>query len=511
MKGKKAIVFMLAMALLPQSAGAISVTYSDSEPQSSQSFQLSPAARFDLVRVYKYRWATTPSSATSNGRPENGSSSLGGGSIPPNNGGASLGNTRPVNSSSSLAGRLSLQDRPENNGSSLGGGRTPSESSTGIQISYTNDSSRPENGSGSLGGGAMPNNSGSSLGGSTTPPNNSGSSLGGGRMPEGSYSGITVTYADDASYTGRPDNSSGSLGGGRMPAPRPDNSSDSLGGGKMPDNSAPSLEGALGSNETGRPDNSGPSLGSSGSSTRPDNSAPSLASQIEENERPDNSAPSLESQLADDEDEDNDYNDNDNESDTNLCDGRKYPRDIDGHWSEIYVRRLYDLCVVEGYLDGLFHPNAYVTRAELVKMGLFANGIEANRGCYDNDCGSPFHDLDEWQGPWVRTAWDNKIIQGYNLNEFRPNQAITRAEAVKVVLATYGYGPINTTESFFKDVNGWSTGWIERARIIGLVQGIGNGNFDPNRPITRAEASKIIAKMIEHWDTNVSYDNQYRG
>lgn len=185
-----------------------------------------------------------------------------------------------------------------------------------------------------------------------------------------------------------------------------------------------------------------------------------------------------------------------------ACDGRAYPKDIDGHWAEIYIRRLYDLCILEGYKDGSFHPEQHITRAELTKMSLYARGIDPMK-CYDNDCGSPFMDLDKWQGPWIRPAWDRKIVQGYTSTSFKPNRDITRAEATKVILATYGYGPLSTSKSFFKDVNGWSTGWIEQAHQIGLIQGVGNGNFDPNRPITRAEAAKIIAKMIDYWDTKL--------
>jgi len=185
------------------------------------------------------------------------------------------------------------------------------------------------------------------------------------------------------------------------------------------------------------------------------------------------------------------------------CDGRPYPKDIDGHWAEIYIRRLYDLCIIEGYKDGLFHPEQSITRAELTKMSLYSRGIDPNTGCYDNDCGSPFMDLDAWQGKWIRPAWDRHIVQGYTTTSFRPNQSITRAEASKVILATFGYGPLNVTDSFFDDVSGWSVGWIEQAHQIGLVQGVGNGNFDPNRPITRAEAAKIIAKMIDYWDTKL--------
>jgi hypothetical protein len=211
----------------------------------------------------------------------------------------------------------------------------------------------------------------------------------------------------------------------------------------------------------------------------------------------------------DDDQDDDDQDDDDQDDDVINLDNeiskcsRPYPLDIDGHWAEIYIRRLYDLCIVEGYKNGKFMPEQHITRAELVKMALFSKGIEPKQGCYDEDCGSPFMDLDMWQGPWIRKAWDLSIIQGYSYNRFKPNQPITRAEAVKVILATYGYGPRNVNKSFFNDVSGWSVGWIEQAHEIGLVQGIGNGNFDPNRAITRAEAAKVIAKMMEYWNTKI--------
>ncbi|MFA5828923.1 MAG: S-layer homology domain-containing protein [Candidatus Gracilibacteria bacterium] len=176
-----------------------------------------------------------------------------------------------------------------------------------------------------------------------------------------------------------------------------------------------------------------------------------------------------------------------------------YPRDIDGHWSEIYVRRLYQLCVLQGYVDQTFRPNQYISRAELTKMALAAARIGQNLNCATNSCGTPFTDLQGWQGPWVRSAWDLGIIQGYSNNNFAPNQNITRAESVKIILATFHLQPIYTDHSFFNDVQGWAVGWIEKAHLLGFIQGIGNGNFDPDRSITRAEAAKVIAKTLEYF------------
>lgn len=137
-------------------------------------------------------------------------------------------------------------------------------------------------------------------------------------------------------------------------------------------------------------------------------------------------------------------------------------------------------------------------------MALYARGIKPDNGCYDNDCGTPFNDLDSWQGPWIRPAWLKNIVQGYDGDVFRPNRSITRAEAVKVVMKTFDYEAETDSKSFFNDVDDWSIGWIERAHNMGVVQGIGNGNFEPHRAITRAEAAKIIVKTLEYWDTHIN-------
>ncbi len=180
------------------------------------------------------------------------------------------------------------------------------------------------------------------------------------------------------------------------------------------------------------------------------------------------------------------------------------PHDIDGHWSEIYIRRLCELKVMEGYTDGTFRPNQQITRAELTKMADVAAKIQQDFGCYDDDCGMPFIDTRRtWYIGWVRSAWMRGIVQGVTYNQFRPNDSTTREQATKIILAAFKYQPLSVSYSFFNDVKGWSVGWIELAHQFGIVQGIGNGNFDPYRPVTRGEAAKIIAKTIEFYDTHI--------
>jgi hypothetical protein len=353
------------------------------------------------------------------------------------------------------------QSMPDNSSNRLGGGLMPNNSTGKI----TGSASTNQNVI-SMGGGAMPDNSGSRLGSQTTFPDNSTSRLGGGAMPDNSGSRL-------GSQTTFPDNSTSRLGGGAMP----DNSGSRLVGSASTNYSVIDMGSGTGSSSS-FPDNS---TGRLGGGIYPDNSTGRITP---ERTFPDNSTGRITPEY-------------------NLCTGLRYPLDINGHWAEIYIRRLYDLCVVEGFSDNTFRPQQQITRAELVKMALFSKGIEPDLGCYDNDCGTPFIDLDPWQGKWIRPAWLKGVVQGYGYGRFKPNQNITRAEAVKVILATYGFTPSNVHASFFNDVHGWSVGWVERAHELGIVQGTGLGKFDPNRAITRAEAAKIVAKMIEYWGTPI--------
>ena len=112
-----------------------------------------------------------------------------------------------------------------------------------------------------------------------------------------------------------------------------------------------------------------------------------------------------------------------------------------------------------------------------------------------------------WQGKWIRPAYDRGIAEGYSTTLFMPNRAITRAEATKVILATFGYSAAQTVQSYFSDVNGWSSGWVQTAYQNGFINGYGNGYFRPDQSITRAEAAKIISNIIGN--RAIGYNSNY--
>ncbi|MDF2724368.1 MAG: peptidase and in kexin sedolisin [Paenibacillus sp.] len=87
------------------------------------------------------------------------------------------------------------------------------------------------------------------------------------------------------------------------------------------------------------------------------------------------------------------------------------------------------------------------------------------------------------------------VINGTGAYRFEPKRAITRAEAVAMVVKAYKPAPRNAAlTKRFKDVPAahWASGAINLAVQQGWVKGFPDGNFRPEQPVTRAEMALMI-------------------
>lgn len=99
----------------------------------------------------------------------------------------------------------------------------------------------------------------------------------------------------------------------------------------------------------------------------------------------------------------------------------------DGDWYCRAVSTLASLGIVDGYPDGKFYPNAYITRAE------FAT-IAARFDEEADDTSFGFTDVDgHWAEVAINEAANNGWVEGYEDGTFLPNKDITRAEAVTLI------------------------------------------------------------------------------
>lgn len=91
--------------------------------------------------------------------------------------------------------------------------------------------------------------------------------------------------------------------------------------------------------------------------------------------------------------------------------------------------------IVSGYLDGTFKPQATINRAEFTKIiisSLYSQDIVSS--CNVHQYTFPDVQSSDWFDPYVCFAKQEGIIEGYPDGYFRPENNITLAEAMKIIL-----------------------------------------------------------------------------
>ncbi|BES66312.1 hypothetical protein SANA_27510 [Gottschalkiaceae bacterium SANA] len=98
--------------------------------------------------------------------------------------------------------------------------------------------------------------------------------------------------------------------------------------------------------------------------------------------------------------------------------------DMTSHWANRYVKSMAAKHVINGDGTGRFVPEDFVTRAEFVKMLVNVENLPLN--------GAPsfFEDVreDDWFKPYVDSAYASGLIYGGTSLTFLPNQAASRLE-----------------------------------------------------------------------------------
>lgn len=147
---------------------------------------------------------------------------------------------------------------------------------------------------------------------------------------------------------------------------------------------------------------------------------------------------------------------------------------------------------------GIFRPDSGLTRAEAVtllarlavnhKGEALYTGREGNGGFSDVSTG-------DWYSSYVHFARTYGVVQGYADGTFRPTQPVSRAELVKMVAAFF---PSAGGSHSFPDVgeDHWASAEIGMAAALGWIEGGTDGTFRPERPVTRAEAAKLLNRAM---------------
>lgn len=121
--------------------------------------------------------------------------------------------------------------------------------------------------------------------------------------------------------------------------------------------------------------------------------------------------------------------------------GDQYPDVTADMWSAASIEYLSDVGLIMGYPDGTYMPRNQITRAEFVAMITRWLKLDTNVKLTSKD--TKFSDLEEshWAYNEIYALSKMGYIKGYEDGTFRPQQPITRAEAVTIINRILGRKP----------------------------------------------------------------------
>lgn len=183
--------------------------------------------------------------------------------------------------------------------------------------------------------------------------------------------------------------------------------------------------------------------------------------------------------------------------------------DVTQHWAEAAINEMGSRMIVNGTGEGLFNPNRDITRAEFATILVKGLGLKI-----EADQTAPFHDVKaaDWFNGAVRTAYANGLIKGFEDGNFRPNDNVTREQAMVMIanaMAMTGLrdtlpaGSADTVLAPYQDaelVSEWARDALTDSIQAGLLSGRSADLLAPKAHITRAEVAIVVRRLLQQSD-----------
>lgn len=167
------------------------------------------------------------------------------------------------------------------------------------------------------------------------------------------------------------------------------------------------------------------------------------------------------------------------------------PDDTTPNWLNLDDHDAY----VQGYPDGCVKPQNNITRAEVATIFYRLLTDDARDYYYSTDSGFSDVKPGDWYNTAVATMVQAGILNGYSDGTFKPNASITRAEFATIA-ARFLSNPYSTKDRFYDTEGHWAEVYINRAAEIGWIGGYPDGTFRPDQAITRAEAVTLVNAVL---------------
>ncbi len=170
--------------------------------------------------------------------------------------------------------------------------------------------------------------------------------------------------------------------------------------------------------------------------------------------------------------------------------------DLGGHWSEDSIKELISENVINGYDDGTFRPDEFISREQTAKIA----DTYFNKLLVDKNLDINLADIhSRWSEKHIKKLVSAGIVTGYPDGTFVPDGYINRSE-----VAAIAYKALKNTDKYvnrgidvnLNDISGnWAEENIKALVQMGVIKGYNDGSFKPDNFVTRAEVASIFNKM----------------
>jgi spore germination protein YaaH len=172
-----------------------------------------------------------------------------------------------------------------------------------------------------------------------------------------------------------------------------------------------------------------------------------------------------------------------------------YFSDVQKHWAQADVLNVANRGWMLGTAEGVFAPDAALTRAEAATIIVRALGIESVAASGS----ATFKDVPatHWASQNIAIAQQNGLMQGISNDRFAPDQSMTREQMSMLLSRALKLStPASGAAMKFTDVpaDSWSAGAIAAMSSNSLVDGFAGGTFRPSASLTRGEMAALLSR-----------------
>jgi len=151
------------------------------------------------------------------------------------------------------------------------------------------------------------------------------------------------------------------------------------------------------------------------------------------------------------------------------------------------AEKLVTLGLLTGYEDGSLRLENQITRSEFAALAVRLLMKDQNLDDYKKD--TIFDDVkeDHWASSYINIATEEKLINGYGDGTFRPDDTITHAEVLTILVRLLGY------DNNLNPEKEWPINYIQKALELGINT---NDVIIPKALVTRGDVVVYIDNSL---------------